>query len=349
MAGLLALFASLWVAASGTICGTDTACQLNMATQFAPVLRLDKATITEARCLPGHPETVYWQRKQNNTDIICESDITKLEQGEVPMFYQYEECANASIAITYHIWYSHQPACLKIDLGPIHDEEYGAHKGDWETVAVYIRNSRVERVRFHQHSGSYTRARGSFELVEDTEHPVVYVGSDSHGSYHDQGGAGNCAYFQDHRRWEDQRLKLEGWKFLLAVRNESDNLPEWFKADRIFFDGYSAPGNMNHFGCFSEMCDGKDDYISVAGTCTGKACGCWKSHWCDNVVFGDPRDPEPCDQSLFNDVMDQGKELFGGFMDAWNSAQVSKADQRMASATAALLLSISFASTGFLW
>ena len=43
------------------------------------------------------------------------------------------------------------------------------------------------------------------------------------------------------------------------------------------------------------------------------------------------------------------QELFGGFMDAWNSAQVSKADQRMASATAALLLSISFASTGFLW
>ena len=26
---------------------------------------------------------------------------------------------------------------------------------------------------------------------------------------------------------EDQRLKLEGWRFLLAVRNESDNLPEW--------------------------------------------------------------------------------------------------------------------------
>lgn len=65
MAGLLALFASLWVAASGTICGTDTACQLNMATQFAPVLRLDKATITEARCLPGHPETVAEEAKQH--------------------------------------------------------------------------------------------------------------------------------------------------------------------------------------------------------------------------------------------------------------------------------------------
>lgn len=348
MAGFLPLFASLWVTAAGTICGTDTACQLNMATQFAPVLRLDKATITEARCLPGHPETVYWQRKQNNTDIICESDITKLEQGEVPMFYQYEECANASIAIHYHIWYSHQPACLKIDLGPVHDEEYGAHKGDWETVGVYIRSDRVERIRFHQHSGSYTRARGSFELVEDTEHPVVYVGSDSHGSYHDQGGAGNCAYFQDYRRWEDPSLKLEGWKFLLAVRNESDNLPEWFKADRIFFDGYSAPGNLNHYGCFSEMCDGKDDYVSVAGTCAGKTCGCWKSHWCDNVVFGDPRDPEPCDQSLLNDVMDKGKDLFGGFMDAWNSAQVSRADRRMACATALLLLSISFAA-GLLW
>ena len=98
------------------------------------------------------------------------------------------------------------------------NDEYGAHRADWERIGVHIRDDKIQKVRFHQHSGSYTKKRGDVDFTDSTkEHPAVYVGQDSHGCYHNQGGTGNCLYFQDFRRFEDTSLKVQGWKNLFSA------------------------------------------------------------------------------------------------------------------------------------
>eukprot|EP00930_Biecheleria_cincta_P099551 TRINITY_DN9117_c0_g2_i1.p1 TRINITY_DN9117_c0_g2~~TRINITY_DN9117_c0_g2_i1.p1 ORF type:complete len:116 (-),score=12.11 TRINITY_DN9117_c0_g2_i1:93-440(-) len=97
---------------------------------------LTRDTLSANRCLPGHPATVYWQRKNGSDAIICESDITMLEQGRVPVFYDYLECDRSVVTINYFVWYSHQAACLEFKVNGIVDKEFGAHKGDWERRAV---------------------------------------------------------------------------------------------------------------------------------------------------------------------------------------------------------------------
>jgi len=321
----LAIAAGGVVIAAG-LCGDDEECQHEMATKFAPEFRLDKDTITKNRCLPGHPATVYWARKAGDTEDICESDISKLDGG-VPLFYYYEECGDGVVTIDYHIWYSHQPACLELRVGGVMNEEFGAHRADWERVVVHISNDKVARVRYHQHSGSYTKSRGNVEFVE-SDHPVVYVGQDSHGSYHDRGGTGNCLYFQDHRRFEDERLKVQGWKFLLSIRNTSSDLPEWFHGDSQYYDGFPNVASLKgRSGCSLASCKGKDSWVELTETCTGKSCGCRKSDYCDDVEFGAVAAEAPCgEDSWINDLTDKGKDLLG---DLWGrgSAQVSFGSQ----------------------
>ena len=192
----------LVVAAASPIC-EDHACQHGLVTRFAPLFRLDK----DFQCFPGAPALVYQARKANESQVICE-DGSQLHL--VPIFYHYEQCNEEVVVVDYWLWYSHQNPCLTI-LG----EEFGAHAGDWEHVAVHIVDDQVKAVRFHQHSGSYTKHRTEIEFVD--EHLVTYAGQVSHGNYHDQGGAGNCLYFQDYRRWDDETLKVVARLF--AFRN----------------------------------------------------------------------------------------------------------------------------------
>ena len=306
-------------AAAASLCEDDADCQHEVATKFAPVFKFDRNTLREDRCLPGHPATVYWERKANNTQIICESNLTKLEAGEVPLFYHYKECGSGVVVVDYFIWYSHQKPCLQLETGGLMEEEYGAHKGDWETVAVQIFEDEVTRVRYHQHSGCYSKSAKNIKFEQKT-HPVSFVGLDSHGNYHDQGGTGNCLYFQDFRRHTNTNLKLEGWKFLIDVKNQSENLPEWFKGDRDYFDGYPAPGSKSN-NCNFVSCRGKEDYIELTETCTREVCGCHRSDYCHDVEFGSLSDEKPCGQSTINELSSKGKDLLGGLFG--RNAQVS--------------------------
>lgn len=320
----LLLQAALLITSAKSLCGDDADCQHAAATKFAPVLRLDKETLSQDRCLPGHPATVYYERKAGNQDVICESNLTKLEAGEVPLFYHYKECGSDVVVIDYFIWYSHQRECLKIEAGGLMNEAYGEHKADWETVAVQIQYDEVKRVGFHQHSGAYSKSPDQVTFVDST-HPVAYVGLDSHGSYHDEGGTGNCLYFQDYRRFDDKSLKLEGWKFLINAKNKSQDLPEWFDGSRDFYDGFPNPSNKGN-ACRTPSCSGVDSWIELTGVCTGTSCGCRKSDYCNDIEFGSVSGKKPCDDSLINDITNKGKDLgsrvIGGLRD---SAQVSGA------------------------
>lgn len=302
---------------SAGLCGEDVECQVDTAARFAPVYRLDHTSVTQKRCLPGHPATVYEQRKAGNDQDICEDDVTKLEN--VPIFYHYEECGSGAVVIDYWIWYSHQPACLKMHAvrgGRVETDEYGAHRADWERVVVHIRMDEVKKVRYHQHSGSYTKHRNSVEFVDS--HPVAYVGQDSHGSYHDQGGTGNCMYFQDNRRFEDPQLKVDGWKNLISIKNHTE-MPEWFTSPSEYLDGFPNPSELQgRSGCEKSSCSGLDSWNAALGICTGVSCGCRKSDYCDDIKFGDIADRKPCEDTTLNEISTKLKnKLLGG------SAQVS--------------------------
>jgi len=306
-----AIVVSFLTPAAG-LCGEDVGCQNDTAARFAPVYRLDYTSVTEKRCLPGHPATVYEQRKAGNDEDICEDDVTKLEN--VPIFYQYEECSSGAVVIDYWIWYSHQPACLQIKVSGIMNDEYGAHRADWEHVVVHIHNDEVKKVRYHQHSGSYTKHRSSVEFVDT--HPVAYVGQDSHGSYHDEGGTGNCLYFQDYRRFQDPQLKVDGWKNLISIKNHTE-MPEWFTSPGEYLDGFPNPASLQgRSGCRKPSCDGLDSWIAATEVCTGTSCGCRKSDYCEDIKFGDITDTKPCEDTSFNDIT---KNL----LDQLHSAQVS--------------------------
>ena len=155
------------------------------------------------------------------------------------------------------------------------------------------------------------------EFDGNSQHTVIYVGQDSHGSYHNAGGTGNCLYFQDFRRFEDPRLKLEGWHFLIDIKNKSTNLPEWFWGDRQYYDGYPSPGELVHKdqGCNDNSCRGVDKYNYLTGICTGVICGCRRSDWCDDVPFGSTMEEKPCDTSRMDDLQDQAKDFIGSLFD----------------------------------
>ena len=65
----------------------------------------------------------------------------------------FEESSPAAQSIWMHLR-GHQPACLQIKVSGIMNDEYGAHRADWEHVVVHIHNDEVKKVRYHQHSGS---------------------------------------------------------------------------------------------------------------------------------------------------------------------------------------------------
>ena len=53
---------------------------------------------------------------------------------------------------------------------------------------------------------------------------------------------------------------------------------------------------------------GKDKWDAASGVCTGKACGCRKSDYCDTKQFGDLGDREECKGSNFNAAVQDAKE-----------------------------------------
>ena len=96
-----------------------------------------------------------------------------------------ESTCDGYTVYTYWLWYGKQKPCISyFDSG---------HGNDWERVSVYVKQKRVKKVVFHQHSGHYTRVRGSFEL--NGERPVVYIGKVAHGSYH-SGCDGRCSFLE---------------------------------------------------------------------------------------------------------------------------------------------------------
>ena len=135
---------------------------------YTPIYRFDGAS--GSYCYPDYPSS------QN--DGKCKG----LNKG-APVFYQEETCGDQTV-YTYWLWYGWQKPCIG---------NTGSHGNDWEHVSVYVNpsNRQVSKVVFYQHTGRYTRRRGTFE--RKGERVIVYIGKIAHGSYHHRCD-GKCSF-----------------------------------------------------------------------------------------------------------------------------------------------------------
>lgn len=243
---------------------TSSECKAEQAKKFAPLLRFDQEQGNTEKCFPSDAGTYYNARKSGSKERICNTDVNSIDGGHVPIYYAYQNCSSDSTVIMYWFFYGYQDTCTG---------SMGSHNADWERIAVKIRNGRLERVLFFQHSGSYTRNPDTMNFV-DGNHPVVYVGKNAHGSFHDDGGSGSCLYFEDYRNPGGKDQRLESWNNLVELRDDA-NAPEWMRAKSAeFFDGIPGPLARGINLCSLPGCAGKD--FKVGALCTGQ-CGCSKS------------------------------------------------------------------------
>jgi hypothetical protein len=139
--------------------------------------------------------------------------------------------------------------------------------------------TRLVAVTFWQHKGRYTRLtldkdweacanwkNCGLEIFNGT-HPVVYVGKNQHGSYHDKGGMGGCGYFEDFRNSANSELRLNTWMKLINIDHPPAEEESWIQADKEGdfkwgWDGVgthpTSQGNEG-YSCKEVACDGRSD------------------------------------------------------------------------------------------
>jgi hypothetical protein len=245
-------------------CSTD-ACRREQARRFAPLLRFDQVQGSADKCFPSDAGAYYEARRSGSRARICNTDVGSIERGEVPTYYEYQECGPDSAVIMYWFFYGYQDTCTG---------SLGSHDADWERVAVKLRRGRLDRVLYFQHAGSYTRQGRELSYFEDT-HPVAFVGKNSHGSYHDDGGSGSCLYFEDYRNPGGRDLRMQTWRNLVEL-SDAWHAPEWMRTRSAeHFDGIPAPLARDIDLCSLPGCVGNDLIIGSA-LCFGQ-CGCAKS------------------------------------------------------------------------
>jgi hypothetical protein len=167
-----------------------------------------------------------------------------IEKGNWATYFTVEQ--SCTEILTYWFFYGWQDYC---------SPSLGAHHADWEHVVVKIIDGQLDRVMYFQHAGQYTRIPGNYEVYDYT-HPVVYVGKNSHGSYHDDGGSGTCCYFEDFRNPGDANQHMKAW-LNLAELSLSEDSPEWMRySGTDYWDGLTGPLHRGEDLCYLQGCKG---------------------------------------------------------------------------------------------
>ena len=139
--------------------------------------------------IPEAPGMVMDMLSQATEKIARESyfEYAKiLEKDPKPVYYgrvlrETDAEANQWTILQYHFFYAFNDWRLAAN-GMNH------HEGDWEMVAVYLKNDEPYAVLFSQHgAGNIEKWRAVRKAVDehgnDTTHPVVYVALGSHANY----------------------------------------------------------------------------------------------------------------------------------------------------------------------
>lgn len=233
-----------------------------VAERFAPVLKFDQKQGEANKCFPGDAGEYYEERKAGNQSRVCNTSYSSVQNGDIPVYYQYASCAPDTEYVMYWFFYGWQDYC---------SPGQGEHHADWERICVKIVSQNLNRVMFFQHEGQYTRIPGNYMVYHST-HPLVFVGKNSHGSYHDDGGSGTCCYYEDFRNPGSKNLHMFTWLNLVRLSLDSD-APEWMKYDGVtYWDGLKGPLHRDQDNdlCHLQGCRG-------AWTQVCHTCGCAKS------------------------------------------------------------------------
>jgi hypothetical protein len=243
-----------------------------LAATFAPALRFDGA----ASSFPMSAQEYYDDIVvgAGNNPVSLEERTSLLTTA--PTYYEMVACGD-QIRIMYWWFYGLQHSCA-VDVpggAPDNGDWNGYHNGDWERVMVTLSEdkSQVAAVTYWQHGGRYSRlaARSGFEILGT--HPVVYAGQVDHGSFHDQGGAGGCLYWDDYRNFWDTNLHLDTWNNLVSL--DVDQEP-WMTPDRAGgfswgYGGVNTHPTTDGPSCSMPACVGESTFDNYATD------GCYRS------------------------------------------------------------------------
>ncbi len=141
------------------------------------------------RIIPEGPGLVMDMLSQATERIAQESYTqyaTILENEQQPLYYgrvlrETDHAKNAWTILQYHFFYAFNDWRLAAN-GMNH------HEGDWEMVAVYLKNDIPYAVLFSQHgAGNIEKWETTLKAFDkqghETTHPVVYVALGSHANY----------------------------------------------------------------------------------------------------------------------------------------------------------------------
>jgi hypothetical protein len=225
-----------------------------LAAKFAPRLRFDQETTTgsgqSSKCFPSDPGVYFAARAAGaSPQSLCNKDYASVASHQVPTYYIASSLGGGAVIIRYWFFYAWQSTCF----GGL-----GDHAADWESMAVLLVDGQLTRVAYWQHGGWYSRERGQLQLV-DGSHPVGYVGKNSHGTYHDDGGSGGCLYFEDYRNPGGADYHMDTWHHLVELGRGGDR-PAWMNCQGSgCFDGIGHPieqsGDLRSLGgCGKDGC-----------------------------------------------------------------------------------------------
>ena len=225
------LITAINVALSG--CSAQIAYEQAFAETYAPVLFFDSKQGQTDKCFPSDAGEYYAARKAGSTARICNTSYSSIEKGEVPVYFQYARCEPNVEYVAYWFFYGWQDYCSVLP-------PKGEHPADWEHIVVKVVNEKLDRVLFFQHAGQYARIPGNYMVIPPSN-PMVYVGKNSHGSYHDDGGTGTCCYFEDYRN-PSKPPKFMVTALNLVRLSLDESSPEWMRYDGvIYWDGLVGP------------------------------------------------------------------------------------------------------------
>jgi ACT domain-containing protein len=185
---------------------------------YAPLLKFDhkQGEKNEQHCFPDNAQEYYELNVLHGFNRrSCNSNYDSIGNGNIPTYYQYTVDGN-DVYILYSFFYGYQEPCIDNAF-----KQEGYHNADWEKISVKVSSGFPISINYYQHAGNYTKFNGNFKSYDIT-HPVVYVGKNSHGSYHDDGGTGGCIYFEDFRNPKKANKNMKTWNNLVKItRNET--------------------------------------------------------------------------------------------------------------------------------
>jgi hypothetical protein len=173
--------------------------QINIAIEYLIILPIYVAALfyilirilqfTIDRIIPEGPGMIM-DMLSSATEKVAEEAYKQyariLKKDPQPVYYgrvlhEKDSHDNRWTILQYHFFYAFNDWRLAAN-GMNH------HEGDWELVAVYLKNDSPYSVLFSQHgSGSMEKWENLFKVKDehgaDTPHPVVYVALGSHANY----------------------------------------------------------------------------------------------------------------------------------------------------------------------